>query len=267
MTAAAATTRLSRPAGVSFWLIMERNFMIARRQWLSLVSGFFEPVFYLAAVAVGFSALIPTAVFGAHRTATYTAFVAPALLATSAMNGALYDATVNMFFKLKSDKVYESIKVTPIRVREIALGEIAWAVTRGAVYAAVFSAVMALTGNMRSAWGVLAVPAAVLIGFAFAAVGLAATTYARNWQDMGFIGLAGLPMFLFSTTFYPLSVYPSAVGDIVRCSPLYQSIELVRDLALGAVDRGTVGHVVYLLAMGCLGVTVASRRMERLLLK
>jgi lipooligosaccharide transport system permease protein len=114
---------------------------------------------------------------------------------------------------------------------------------------------------------VAALPMTFLIGFAFAAVGMAVTTYLQSWQDFEWIQLAILPMFLFSGTFYPLTRYPGLLRDIVAWTPLYQAVALLRGLVLGNVGCGLVGHVAYLAAMGTVGVVICALRLERLLLR
>jgi lipooligosaccharide transport system permease protein len=143
---------------------------------------------------------------------------------------------------------------------------VTWALLRGSGYAAAFLAVMAVSGTVGSWWAVLTLPAAVLIGLAFAGVGMAATTFMRSWQDFDLVQLAVLPMFLFSATFYPLSTYSPALRRIVEVTPLYHAVTLTRDLALGTIGAGVVGHVVYLVVLGLAGMFVAARRLERLLL-
>ena len=151
------------------------------------------------------------------------------------MNGAIYDSTFGVFFLLKYAKVYDAILATPMRAADVALGQIGWALIRGSLYAFAFMLVMLAMGLLQSGWAVLALPAAILTGFAFAAAGMAATTFMRSWQDFEFVMLVSLPMFLFSTTFYPLSVYPRALQVVVECTPLYQAITLIRGLTLGVV--------------------------------
>ena len=170
---------------------------------------------------------------------SYAAFIAPGLLAASAMNGAVFDSTFNVFFKLKYSRLYDAMLATPLGPVDIALGEIGWALIRGGLYALGFLTVMAGFGLLVSPWALLALPAALLVAFAFAAVGMAATSYMRSWQDFDLVTLAVLPMFLFSTTFYPLSVYPRWLQIVVECLPLYHAVELMRGLTTGAVH---VGH-------------------------
>jgi lipooligosaccharide transport system permease protein len=246
--------------------LVERHARVYRHAWLVLLSGFFEPLFYLLSIGVGLGALVGN-VAGPHGPVGYTSFVAPALLATSSMNGAVFDSTFNVFFRIKYNKLYDAALATPMRSGDIALGEISWALIRGGLYGSAFMIVMLALGLLHSPWAVLALPSALLIGFAFAAAGMAATTYMRSWQHFEFVTLVTLPMFLFSTTFYPLSVYPRAIQIIVECTPLYQGVALMRGLTLGAVGPALLWHVAYLAAMGLLGLYVASLRISQLLLK
>jgi lipooligosaccharide transport system permease protein len=245
--------------------LIERHARVYRHTWTVLISGVFEPLFYLLSLGVGLGGLIKT-VTGPTGVISYTSFVAPALLATSAMNGAVLDSTYNVFFRLKYAKLYDAALSTPMRPGELALGEIGWALIRGGLYATAFMIVMLAMGLVHSAWAVAAVPVALLIGFAFAGAGMAATTYMRSWQHFEFVLLATLPMFLFSATFYPLSVYPRPLQILVQCTPLYQGVVLLRGLVLGAVGPGLLVAVAYLAAMGTAGLVSASRRISRLLL-
>ena len=153
--------------------------------------------------------------------------------------------------------------MTPV---DVAVGEIGWALSRAGFYAAVFLLVMLVMGLVGSWWALLALPAVVLVGFSFAAVGTAATTYMKSWQDFEYVTLVTLPMFLFSATFYPLSTYPEGLQWVVRLSPLYHAAALMRELVLGSVGLGSLVHVVVLAALGVVGVLVTGRRLEKLLL-
>jgi len=263
------TTRIVPPPlmpGRAAGRLLERNFYVYRRMWTIVFSGFFEPLFYLFSIGVGIGKLVGDVVGPGGETIEYAAFVAPALLGASAMNGAIYESTMNLFFKLKYGKIYDAMLSTPMQPLDIAIGEIAWSLGRGALYASGFLVVMATMGLMPSMWGILALPAAVLIGFAFASCGMAATTYMRSWQDFDLVNMIILPLFLFSGTFYPLSVYPPVFQVFTRFSPLYHSVELIRALTLGIFDWSLAGHIAFLVAMGAVGATIASRRLAKLLL-
>jgi lipooligosaccharide transport system permease protein len=248
-------------------MIVERSLLVNRRTWLAVVSGFCEPLIYLAAMGLGFGALTGTVTGPDGAQQSYVAFVAPALLAASAMNGAVYDATFNIFFKLKYNRTYEAMLATPLGPIDVAIGEIAWALLRGGLYALGFFAVMLGMGLITSPWALLIVPAALVIAFGFAAVGMACTTFMRSWQDFDLVQLALMPMFLFSTTFFPLAVYPGAVQVGVQCFPLYHGIEIMRALSTGAIDGSILSHLAYFLVMAAVGLVVAARRLGRLLLK
>ncbi len=248
-------------------ILVERAFVVNRRAWMAVFSGFFEPVFYLLALGVGFGKLVSHVAGPGGAPISYVAFVAPALLASSAMNGAVLDSTFNVFHKLKYAKIYDTVLATPLGPADIALGEISWALLRGGLYAVGFLLVMAVLGLLQSPWALLALPAALLIALAFASVGMAATTFLRSWQDFELVNLAILPMFFFSTTFYPLSVYPRPLQIAVECFPLYHGIAMMRQLTMGFVDWGLLGHAAYFVAMTVLGALWAARRLKKLLLK
>jgi lipooligosaccharide transport system permease protein len=247
--------------------LVERHARVYRHAWLMLASGLLEPLFYLLSIGVGLGHLVGHVAGPGGTKITYTAFVAPALLASSSMNGAIFDSTFNVFFRLKYAKLYDAALATPMRARDIALGEVTWALIRGGMYACAFMVIMLAMGLVHSVWAVADVPVALLIGFAFAATGLAGTTFMRSWQHFEFVMLATLPMFLFSGSFYPLSVYPGALRVVVECTPLYQGVALLRGLTLGAVGPGMLLHALYLAVMGVAGLAVASRRISHLLLR
>ena len=247
--------------------LLERNLFVYRRLWLILVSGFFEPLFYLLAVGFGVGSLIGAVEGPAGTLVAYPLFVAPAMLAASAMNGAIFDATFNFFSKLKEDKLYDAVLVTPVGVPDVAVGEVGWALMRGTLYAIGFLAAMLALGLITSPWAILALPAALLIGFAFAALAMAGTTFLRKWTDFDYIFLVTLPLFLFSATFFPLSAYPAELKLVVQLSPLYHGVELLRGLTLGTVGGHLLVHAAYLAVLGLVGVAIVSRRLGKLLLK
>jgi len=250
----------------SAFRMLERSYLVYRRIWVVIFSGFFEPVFYLFSIGVGIGKLVGDVTGPGGEAVSYAAFVAPALLAASAMNGAVYESTFNIFFKLRYGKVYDAILSTPMLPRHIAVGEIAWSLLRGLMYAIAFLVVIASFGYVHSPWAVMAVPVAVLIGFAFAAVGMTATTFMKSWQDFDLVNMVTLPLFLFSGTFYPLEVYPDAIQTIARFSPLYHGVELIRACTLGVFDSSIAGHLAFLVGMGAIGVAVTARRLDKLLL-
>jgi lipooligosaccharide transport system permease protein len=247
--------------------IVERNLLVYKHGWLVLLSGFFEPLFYLLGIGFGLGRLVGDVPGPDGNPVPYAVFVAPALLAASSMNGAITESTFNFFFKLNYDKTFASILSTPMSPADVSLGELAWALVRGGLYVLGFLVVITLLGLVRSPLVILTIPGALLIGFAFASVGMAATSFMRTWQDFDLIQLVVLPMFLFSGTFFPLDRYPEALRILVQLTPLYHGVDLLRGLSLGVIGPSTLIHVVYLTVMGVAGLAVVSRRLDRLLLR
>ena len=249
-------------------VLFERSFLVIKTStWVTVLSGFVEPVFYLASFGYGVGPLIGPISDGHGHTIPYGSFIAPALLATSAMNGAVFDSTWNVFFKMHFGKTYQGMMATSLGSLDVALGEIGWALLRGLAYAIGFMVVVASLGLVPSAWAILAVPAAVLIAAGFASCGMAITSYLKNFQQMDWLTFWLLPMFLFSGTFYPVSVYPMWIQQIVHLLPLWQGVEMVRGLMLGNVSLGLLVHALYFAGMTIIGLIFTTRRLTALFMR
>jgi lipooligosaccharide transport system permease protein len=245
--------------------VVERNTLAYRRQWLAFLTGLVEPLLYLLSIGIGVGGLVGKVPGPGGEPIPYDQFVAPGLMAAAAMNGAVLDTTFNFFFKFKYAHTFDAMLATPLEVGDVARGEVAWALIRGSVYSAVFLLTMLIMGLVGSWWALLALPAAVLISFAFAGAGIAATTFMRSWTDFDFVNLALIPMFLFAATFFPLSQYPTALQWVVRCTPLYQGVALERGLTTGQLTWTMLLNVAYLTIMGTVGLKIATRRLRVLL--
>lgn len=235
--------------------------------WLIMVSGFFEPVLYLVSMGVGLGALVGTVVGPGGREISYAAYIAPALLAVSAMNGAVYDSTWNVFFKMNFAKLYQGMLYTSLGPLDVAIGEIFLALLRGALYATGFTAVMGLMGLLTTPWALLMVPAAVLVAFGFASFGMGITSFMKTFQQMEWTNFVMLPMFLFSATFYPLSVYPQPIQWFIQALPLWHGVELLRQLSVGIFSPATLIHVSYFLLMIAFGMLLTTLRLRKLFLR
>jgi lipooligosaccharide transport system permease protein len=248
--------------------VTERNFVTLKPAYLGvMISGFLEPVLYLLSIGVGVGALVGDLTLPGGRVVAYPVFVAPAMLASSAMTGALSETTFNFFGKMKFVKLYDGILATPVRPFEIALGELAWAMLRGNLYAAAFLVVMVVMDLTSPARALAAFPAAVLVGFAFGGAGMALSSFMRSWQDFDLISSAQFALFLFSGTFVPAEAYPVWLRWLVEITPLYRSVDLIRGICTGVVGWSQLLDVCYLIGLLIVGLVVAGRRMGTLLCK
>lgn len=249
--------------------MVRRSLLVYRHVWMVILSGFFEPLFYLLSIGLGLGRMVPTV-----QGVSYAAFLVPALLAISCLNGAIADGFFNIFFKLHFQKTYDGILATPMRVPDIAFGEMLWALIRGSIYAAGFLIVVAalqrVTGipMILSRWALLAWPAAVLVSASFSSFALCLTSIARKVQDFDLVmGLVVVPMFLFNGTFFPVSQLPPWLQWVMSAVPLYHAVTLLRQLTTGAVDWTIGAHLAYLVAFGVISLWVAFSRLERALIK
>lgn len=247
--------------------VTRRNVAALRSVYLVvMISGFFEPLLYLLSIGVGVGRLVGRIPLPDGRLVDYASFVAPAMLASSAMAGALSESTFNFFGKMKFMRLYDGILATPVRPMEVAFGELLWAMVRGAAYCAAFLVIMVVMGLTTAGWALATFPATLLVGFAFGSVGMGLATFMRSWQDFDLIGTVQFALFLFSGTFAPVDSYPAAMRVLVDVTPLYHAVGLVRGLATGSIHPILLAHTAYLVAMAGLGLVLAGRRMGRLLL-
>ncbi len=227
--------------------VVERNIIFFRRDVGILIAGFLEPIFWLAGIGIGLNSIVGD-VEVAGEFVTYREFVAPALVAVAAMNGAAFDSTFNFFYKLHYLKLYDAMLATPLTLSNIVSGEVSWSVLRSTLYASVFLGLTVVLGLVSSPWAVLIIPVAAMIGFCISAIGVFSTTFIRNWHDFDYLSLALQLLFLCSGTFFPISVYPEWGQVLVNLTPLYHGVELCRHLAIGSVGVVDLGHLAALVA-------------------
>ncbi|MET3895141.1 MULTISPECIES: ABC transporter permease [Micrococcus] len=248
--------------------VMERAFLsLKSNNWVVFFSGFFEPVLYLASMGLGLGALVGDVAGPDGTPVPYGMYLAPALLAVSAMNGAIYDSTWNVFFKLRYAKTYQTMLSTRLGPLDVALGEIAMALLRGLIYAVGFLIVMTVAGLVTSWTALLMIPGALLVALGFASLGMAVTSWMKTFQHMDWVQIVLMPMFLFSATFFPLAVYPEPIQWVIRVFPLWHAVEMMRALAVGVLSWATAGHVLYFVVMAGIGVWLAARRLGALFLR
>lgn len=248
--------------------VAQRGWIVTWRQNLAVVlGGFLEPIFYLLAMGYGLGGLVGTVTGPGGQEMDYLAYIAPALLATSAMNGAIMDATWNVFFKIKFSRLYQTMISTSLGPADIVLGELLISLARGAIYAVGFMALTYGLGIFHGLWPLLLIPVSLLVAAGFATLGMFITACLRTFQQMDIVALILLPMLLFSGTFYPIEVYPQAAQWIVQALPLWHAVDLMRQLSVGVFESSAIAHIAYFLAMIVIGLSGAVVRFRTMLLR
>jgi lipooligosaccharide transport system permease protein len=246
-----------------FWLTFYR------RAWRgSVASSIINPVFYLGALGIGLGTLVNKS-GSTPDGVEYLAFVAPGVLAATAMQIASNEASWPVLGSIRWTRVYHAMLATPLQIRDIVLGHQAWMVTRVVSSCAVYLAVIAAFGGVHSWLGVLALPACFLIGLAFSAPMAAYSATCEN--DGAFVVVNRfliIPMFLFSGTFFPVSQLPRVLEWVAYATPLWHGVDLCRSLTLGRAHWPlALVHVLYLAAWGTAGLVAALYTYRRRLLK
>lgn len=236
-----------------------------RRLWFgSVTTSLLNPIFFLVSIGVLLGSLIDQSDPDLGGL-SYVEFVAPALVASTAMQTAASASTFPVKIGLKWYRTYHAVVATPVRVVELVAGVLAWAGVRIAIAVTVFVAIAAIGGAFVSPLAVLAPLAALLCGLAFAAAlaAISAGTDSDQWLAAIF-RFALVPLFLFSGTFFPVEQLPDWIEPLAWATPLWHGVELTRDLATGEIDAGpTVLHVAYLTTLTAVGAVLTVRACER----
>ncbi len=249
--------------------VMEYLAIVYRRTWrASVVSSFVNPLFFLLAMGVGLGSLVDAASApdaGDLGGVAYLSFLAPALLATTAMQTAAIEASWPVFGNIKFTRTYYAMLATPLGVNDIVLGQLGWTAVRVTQACAAYFVVMTICGATESPWALLAIPAGVLTGLAFACPLAAYSAVITRETSLVAVQRFGLvPLFLFSGTFFPVTELPAWLRPVAYATPLWHGVDLCRDLALGRFDGSAViGHVLYLGAWIVVGVLLACRTLRR----
>jgi len=240
---------------------------VYRRTWRSSIwSSVLGPLFYLGAMGLGLGTLVDRHGTASLGGVSYLAFVAPAILATSAMNTAMGEASYPVFGSVKWNKIYIAAQASPLRPSDIFRGHLMFITIRIAMNAAVVTVFMWAFGATRSAWVVLAWPAATLTGLAFAAPVAAWAVTVTSENSFAYLFRFGMmPLMLFSGTFFPVSQLPGWLRLLAYATPLWHGVALCRALSLGSgVDLlGALGHVAYLAALAAAGIWAGARTYHR----
>jgi lipooligosaccharide transport system permease protein len=239
---------------------------VYRRIWRSSIwSSVLGPVCYLGAMGFGLGSLVDR-----HGTASlggvpYLAFLAPAILASSAMTTGMDESSFPVFGSVKWNKIYIGAQASPLRPADIFRGHLMFMIMRITLNVSIFTVVMCAFRAERSAWVVLALPCAVLTGVAFAAPIAAWAVTVKNENNFALLFRFGMmPLMLFSGTFFPLSQLPAWLRPLAYATPLWHGVVLCRGFSLGRVDWvGSLGHVLYLAILAGIGIWIGARTYRR----
>jgi lipooligosaccharide transport system permease protein len=242
---------------------------VYKRTWKgSLVTSFLLPLLYLAAMGIGLGSFVDDNGTGALGGVSYLQFIAPGLLAATALQIAVAESTYPVMGGIKWHKTYFSMVATPLRPADVMYGQLAFIAFRVFTTCAVFVAVIAAFGGLKTWWGVLGLPVALLVGLAVSAPVCAYAATLDNDSGFAMIFRFGvIPAFLFSGAFFPVSQLPDWIEWLAYLSPLWHGVELSRDLSLGTVELlPALGNLAYLSAWFVIGTWLAVRALTRRLI-
>ena len=250
--------------------LIEASARVYRRTFRgSLVSTFFNPILFLLAMGVGLGQLVDSGSGDASLEITYLTFLAPGLLAATAMMTGAGDSAFPVMAGIKWRKSYDAVLATPIGVTDLVLGHLGWVAVRLTFVTLVYAMVMAAFGATTVVEGLIAVPPAVATGLAFAGVITAYTAQLEDERGLSSMFRFGMtPLFLFSGTFFPVSQLPGWMQPVAYATPLWHGVSLCRGLAVGTeYEVNPVISAAYLAAMILLGIALATRTMRKRLIK
>ncbi len=249
--------------------VVEHNALVFRRLWRSSVmTSFFTPLFFLTSMGLGLGGLVNRGSGGVGGV-PYIDFLAPGLLAATAMQTAASECMYPILGKIMWDRIYDAMLATPLAVRDLLAGEVAWVTLRLLMVSSIFWVVMTAFGVAHGPESLLAIPAATLTGLAFATPILAFTSTRRNDTDFSAIfRFVITPLFLLGGAFFPISKLPLALQAVAWATPLAHGVALCRGLVLGSLISGdAVLHVTVLAAYALAGVILARPLLTRRLVK
>jgi lipooligosaccharide transport system permease protein len=255
------------PAGAA--RVVEHNALVFRRMWRgSMTVSFFTPLFFIASMGLGLGSLVNKSSGGVGGV-PYIDFLAPGLLAATTMQTAAFECTYPVLGKILWDHIYDAMLATPLVVRDIVIGEVAWVTIRMLMVATIFWVVMAAFGVAHTFESLLAIPAATLSGLAFATPLIAFTATQKNDSVMGTVfRLVITPLFLFGGAFFPISRLPLFLQWVAWATPLSHGVALTRGLVLGTlVAPDAALHAAVLLAYVGAGAIIALPLLTRRLVK
>ncbi len=239
---------LTTPPDISWPLVIRvfaRNLRVFLKTWkANLMFNFIEPVLYLWAMGFGLGLYVSKI-----QGLPYIDFLAPGLVASSAMFATSYEMTYGSFNRMSSQKTFQAMVATPVSMDDVVMGEILYGTFKGVLYGTVFLLVTFLFGLVKSPFAFLVPVPLVLMAAAFSALSLIWTSIAPNYDSFGyFFTLLISPMFLLAGIFFPVEVLPPGVRFLPWLTPVFHAVEMIRSLVLGSLTWTGLGHLGWLAA-------------------
>jgi lipooligosaccharide transport system permease protein len=251
-----------------FIKVWKRNLVTFQKIWkVNFITPLLEPLLFILAFGLGFAGLVPNVHYGGAEL-SYTAFIAPALIATAVMNNAFFETTYASFVRMYYQKTFDGMLATPLSIEEIIIAEVVWSASKAAAAAGIMLGVLSAFGYVHYPLGLLIIPLAFLGGVAFGAIGLFFTGIIPTIEMFNLpIFLFVTPMFLFSGTFFPISNLPLWAKPLALAFPLYHLVELARMSCLRRYETVPLLSMVYLTVFAILFSALALVFMRRRLVK
>ncbi|MDO9574155.1 MAG: ABC transporter permease [Candidatus Contubernalis sp.] len=228
-----------------FIKVFKRNFLVFLKNWKSsLMFNFLEPLLYLTALGFGLGLYVEDI-----QGLTYLQFIAPGLVASSAMWSTSFESTYGSFTRMQLNRIFHAMIATPLSLDEVVAGEILYGAFKSVLYGTVFLLVISLLGLTASLWALLIIPVLFFIGIIFSELGMIWTSISPNFDSFAyFFTIIITPMFLFSGIFFPLNTMPLWVQIIGWFTPLFHAVQLSRSLVLGELSTVLWAHFSIILA-------------------
>jgi lipooligosaccharide transport system permease protein len=245
-------------------IVARRNADVYFLAWKSdFLPPLLEPILYLVALGFGLGQFVPDI-----NGLSYPQFLAPALIAITAMNAAFFECSYGSFVRMYWQKTYDAIISTPVGLDDVILGELLWAAAKAAINGSIVLLVITAFGLVHSPMALLAIPVVMLLGITVGALGILTTSQAPNFDAFNFpLYLYITPMYFLSGTFFPLTNLPAALQFAANTLPLTHATRVIRSLVLDEADASLWGSVLWLAAVGAVLSFLAINAMRNRLIK
>jgi lipooligosaccharide transport system permease protein len=243
--------------------VWQRNFTVYTKLYKSSIAlNFIEPVLYLAALGLGLGAFVKQI-----NGVSYINFIAPGIIASSAMFATMYECTYGTYVRMTYQKTFDAILATPVNIDDLVAGELMWGATKSTIYGTIIIFVIYLFGLVDSPLIVFAIPLLFVSGLIFAEISVITTAIVPGIDSFNYyFTLFMTPMFLFSGIFFPLDTLPPIVEKIAFFTPLYHLVNICRSFAQGMVVDAR-WEVVWIMAVAVIIAPYPFRLMRRRIVK